>query len=385
MRERGSIQYKADQPYLVVSLRDPATGKRRWKWHKIPSSRPGKAPSKADIARFRTKVYAELDKGDYIESSRLTVSSFIEGHWLPSLEALVRGGNRKASSMAHYKRIVNIYVAPTIGEVPLRAVDAPKLNRLYGELLDHGGKGGRALSRTTVHHVHVAISKMFADAVKWGMLPKNPASVATAPAPNKAKRSVWGPDELSRFRRAIEKDRLSALWVLAMSSGLRRSELAALRWEDVDLDVGRLQVVQARVVVDGKILTGTPKSDASIRSLGLDSGTVTALRAHQEGQRRDAAPTDLVFTTENGEPIHPERLTRMLAAKARKAELPPTTLHGLRHAHLTAMVEAGVPLPVVQARAGHASIATTMDLYVHVREQMDQEAAERTARHMFRQ
>lgn len=253
-----------------------------------------------------------------------------------------------------------------------------------------GGRNGGPLSTTTVHGIHVTISRALKDAVKWGKVARNVAGAADPPKPSSEKRVPWSADQLRAFAVSVADDRLAALWTLAMTTGMRRGELAGLRWADVDFGAGRLRVSSARVVVNYKVVTGTPKSKSSERTIGLDAGTVAALRAHRRRQLEermafgpDWPDTGLVFVREDGTPFHPDNLTRMFAAAARKAGLPVTPLHGVRHAYATAGLEAGVTLKVMSERLGHSTISITADLYSHVRPKVDQDAADRTAAYIF--
>ena len=180
--------------------------------------------------------------------------------------------------------------------------------------------------------------------------------------------------------------RLFALWRLAATTSLRRGELAGLRWRDVDLDTGEIHVRETAVVVGYTVIQSTPKTDKSRHTVGRDEGTVATLRSLRarrseemlsHGRRRGDATH--LFTREDGEPLHPQRLTTMLASRAAKAGLPVVRLHALRHGHATAALEAGVPMKVVSDRLGHSSIAITADVYFHVAAATDRAAAAQIA------
>jgi integrase len=202
--------------------------------------------------------------------------------------------------------------------------------------------------------------------------------------------SVWDASQLRVFAASVAEDRTYALWQLAMSTGLRRGELAGLRWEDLDLGAGRLRVAVTRTVVSYRVVDGDPKSATSKRAIGLDPGTVAALKAHKARQATERlawgpawADNGLVFVQEDGQPYHPQRLSKMFGQAAHKAKLPPIRLHDLRHSYATAGLEAGVPLLVMSRRLGHSSLAITADTYSHVLPQVDQDAADRTAAFIF--
>ena len=186
---------------------------------------------------------------------------------------------------------------------------------------------------------------------------------------------------------ALESDRLFALWRLAAATGLRRGELAGLTWPAVDLDAGTLIVRATRVVVGHAVVDSGPKTEAGQRTISVDSATVAALRAHrrrQSEERLAAGPAwngdgELLFVDELGRPIHPARMTKLLAARAAAVGLPSVRLHALRHGHATHGLTAGVPLAVMSKRLGHSSIRITADTYSHLVPELDLAAAERVA------
>jgi integrase len=171
---------------------------------------------------------------------------------------------------------------------------------------------------------------------------------------------------------------------------MRRGELAGLRWEDVDLEAATISVRQTRIAIGYKVEVSEPKTTRSRRSIGLDSTTVAALRswrAQQLEERLVWGPAwmdaGMVFTREDGSPLHPEYLSRSFLRQARAAGLPRIRFHDLRHSYATASLLAGVPSKVVSARLGHASVGITLDTYSHVLREMDDEAARKIASLLF--
>ncbi len=252
----------------------------------------------------------------------------------------------------------------------MKALDAPALNACYRDLLKSGRvNSGEGLHPTTVHSIHVAISKALGDAVKWGKVVRNVAALADGPRPSKSRTEVWSGVQLDTFLDSVKKDRLYALWMLDITTGMQRGELCGLRWSDLDLEAGRVTVSQARVSVGYEVVTTTPKSTSSARSFALDPDTVSALKSWsvQQGAERLAwgpgwMDTGLVFGKRDGTPYHPQRVTQAFARKAKAAGLPAIGPHDVRHSYATAGLEAGVPLKVMSDRRGHSSISITADL-----------------------
>jgi integrase len=197
---------------------------------------------------------------------------------------------------------------------------------------------------------------------------------------------VWTPEQLRAFLARARHDRLYALWLLVATTGMRRAELAGLRWVDVDLDAARLSPRRPRVVVNYAVHESEPKTRMGKRSLALDPATLAALQEHQARQEQERAEvghawrdSGLVFTRPDGAPIHPDLITDWFRRLARKAGLPAIRLHDVRHSYATAALAAGVPAKVVSERLGHANIAITLDVYSHVIPGMDAQAANAVA------
>jgi integrase len=205
---------------------------------------------------------------------------------------------------------------------------------------------------------------------------------------------------------AAAADRLGVLYELITIAGLRRGEALGLRWCDVDLATGALQIRQQIVDVGGRPVVGRPKTEGGERRVDVDGATVADLRGWSELQAEEAsrwgvAYADwrasfpgqallascrlpqcshrLVFTREDGQPLRPEHVTRHLLVLARRAGLPAKRLHDLRHASASLQLAAGVPVAVVSKRLGHSQLSLTVDTYSHLYRDASVEAAERAA------
>ena len=194
----------------------------------------------------------------------------------------------------------------------------------------------------------------------------------------------WSPSEVRTFLAHVDADRLAAMWRLFVATGMRRGEVAGLRWIDVDLDAARLAVRSTRVLVYSEVQVTEPKTRRSRRVVALDPGTVTALVRHLEAQdleRRRAAAvwedTGYVFVREDGRPLDPDRISHLFGVVSSCAGLPKIRLHDLRHTAATLALGAGVHPKIVSERLGHASIAITLDTYSHVLPSMQEDAATR--------
>ena len=274
----GSIRQRGKTHTAYWFTIDPATGKR------VQHSKGGFPKQKAARTHLNT-ILSKVEEGLWTPNSKMTVKEFVDSTWLPSLDAAAAGGSLKPTTVAFYRHIVMRYVLTPLGGVKLASLAATMLNSFYGDLLKNGRASGRSgLSPTTVARVHVTVHRMLRDAVRWGLLQRNVADQATAPRPRKQQLAPWSPRETGQFLQASSGTRLGPLWHLAAMTGLRRGEVCRLRWADLELDQRRLTVVRARVMAGGQVVTSSPKTATSARTIGLDVATVSVLRAHRSRQ-----------------------------------------------------------------------------------------------------
>jgi integrase len=355
---------------------DPVTGKRRQEYR----------------SGFRTKKEAEsalaeligkAETGSLVERSRQSVREYLE-EWIEAIEATVR-----PSTLHSYRRNIRVHVIPRIGGVRLQALDGADLNLLYRQLLTPKADGGAGLAPRTVRYIATILRRALKDAVRWSRLLRNPSDAADPPRPTAGRRiQYWDAGTLAEYlnRSRQADDRYLPLWTLLATTGARRGEILGLRWQDVDLKAKTASIVQTVIAVDHEVQIGTPKTAKGRRSIVLDEGTVTELRRWRKRQAEERLllgagyrDHDLIFAKPTGEPLHPERVSREFVRRVERWDLPPLTLHGLRHTWATLALKAGVHPKVVQERLGHSTIAITLETYSHVTGSLHEEAAEQVA------
>jgi integrase len=289
----------------------------------------------------------------------------------------------RPSTWLSYQRNIGRHIVPAFGHLPLQRLTPAQLTAFYRGLLEAGQqRGNSGLAPKTVRNIHGALHAALRDAVRWGYVARNVAAVADLPRSTTPEMHVWSPEQLGAFLDHVRADRLYAAWLLLATTGMRRGEVAGLRWVDVDLDAGRVSPRRPRVVVNHEVLVSEPKTAKGRRSIALDPATVAALREHRRWQLEERLAVGpgwedagLVFTWPNGRPLHPERFSRWFEQHTRAAGLPKIRLHDVRHSYATAALAAGIPAKIVSERLGHANIAITMDTYSHVLPGLDEQAA----------
>lgn len=221
----------------------------------------------------------------------------------------------------------------------------------------------------------------------WGRISRNPATAAKPPSAsqtNSGPPNTWTGTQLRQFLELCHgcQDRYYPAWVLLASTGARRGEVLGLRWTDLDLEAGRMKVVQQLCLVGHEVRIEQPKTHRSQRPISLDPSTVAVLRRWKADQAAErllmgAGYRDLglVNCHPDGHPYDPSRFSREFKRRIERWELSPLSVHGLRHTWATLALEAGVHPKVVQERLGHSTIAITLGTYSHVMPGMDAAAA----------
>jgi integrase len=183
-----------------------------------------------------------LRAGTFVAPSKLTLGAFLTEQWLPTMRAAVR-----PVTWTTYRIYAEAQVLPALGNVPLQALTAAHLNRVYADLAEHGRRDGRGgLKPKSVRHVHVLLHKALGDAMRWGLVARIVADAADPPRVPRREGGVWTADELRAFLEATHQDRLAAMWLLFATTGMRRGELLGLPWRALELDAPpqRLAIVQ---------------------------------------------------------------------------------------------------------------------------------------------
>ena len=185
------------------------------------------------------KVLAAVAERSYVAPTKVTLEQFLTDEWLPAIESTVR-----LTTYRSYVQHVKWHIAPHLGEVALSSLSGAQINGLYATLASHGRKGGKAgLSPQTVRHVHAVLHRALRDAVRWGLIGRNPIDSADPPRPASSREMhTWNPKQLEAFLDFTANDRLHAMWQLLALTGMRRGEACGLRWCDCDLEQGRIAV-----------------------------------------------------------------------------------------------------------------------------------------------
>jgi len=280
--------------------------------------------------------------------------------------------NVTGKTYERYQRIVEHNIKPHLGHIRLCDLKPLQIQSFYTLLLREGRKKGGGLSPLTVQHVHRLLRKALHQAVRWEILDRNPADGADSPRVPRKEMHALDREGLTRLLSLLRFNKLYLPVLLAATTGMRRGEIMALRWSDIDLDARVLCVARSLQQTKAGLEFKEPKSVRGRRNIQLAQATVDALTAHRK--MHDTGESGLVVCRPDGTPWPPDQLSAEFHLFARRNRFA-IRFHDLRHTHASNLLRDGVPVNVVSQRLGHAEPAITLNVYSHVLPGMQEEAA----------
>lgn len=367
---QGHVARKGDRYYAVIyEGLDPITGREKRTWHAAGTNR-------ADAEALAARLAAERD-GRNDEIRALTFGAYLTGRWLPAKKLTLKTGTYRG-----YVQKTRCHILPALGRKRLRRLRPQHLEALYESML-HPTGGRRALAPKTVYEVHLIIRGALADAVRRGLVTRNVALLAHAPrlrSSPQVEPRAWTAAQLRLFLRAAAGHRLFPAYWLAAVTGMRRNELAGLRWSDLDTTHARLSINRGLVAIGYELHHTRGKTKSSRRCVDLGPTTVAVLAGWRALQAAEFAAIGVedagwMFTRPDGRPVHPHSISQSFEHIVRRAGVPTIRLHDVRHTAATLLIAAGEPVKVVSERLGHASPTFTIETYQHVLPGMQADAA----------
>jgi integrase len=360
---------------IVIEMRDPETGRRKRKWHKFAGT---KRKAQDECAR----LISDLNGGLYIEPARITVGQFLD-RWLEHIKSQV-----SPRTYERYGELVTKNLKPLLGAVLLTKLRPMQISDAYGKALSAGrrdGKGG--LSPSTVRYLHVILKSAMGQAVRWQMLARNPVDAVDPPKIERSAMNTYDLAQTADLIDATRGTRMTITVMLAVLCGLRRGEIAALRWRNINLGAAQLAVTESAEQTKAGVRYKQPKSGKG-RTVALSARVVNELRSRRVQQAQELlmlgiplADDAFVVAQADGQPLQPRSITRQwLSLLSNNKALPRIRFHDLRHAHATHMLSSGVHPKIASERLGHSKVGITMDLYSHVMPGMQEDAAARVDR-----
>jgi integrase len=357
---KGHIRERSPGKWAII-LDDRQSGTRKRRWHSFEGSR---RQAQIECAR----LIAQLQNGSAIEPNKLTVSIFLD-RWLDTIKPQV-----SPKTLERYESIVRANIKPAIGGIKLAKLQPMQISAAYSAALAR-------LAPRTVNHIHRTLSQALKQAVRWRLLPRNPCDDCDPPKVDPREMKVW---DIATMATALEMARpwqVHIPTVLAALCGLRRGEIAALKWRHVDLARAQLSVTESAEQTRAGVRYKSPKNGKG-RTVALPAIVIAELQAHRLRQAESLLSLGVrvnddtfVCAREDGKPQQPNSIGHAWDRFVAESKLPRIRFHDLRHSHATVMLKSNVHPKIVSERLGHSRVALTMDVYSHVIPGMQQEAA----------
>ena len=364
---RGHIIKRGKNSYsIAISLgKDSTTGKYKQQWVSVRGN-------KKDAEKRLSELLHQIDNGTFIVPNKTTLAEYLQ-KWLSDYVK----PNLSPRGFERYESIVRVHLLPSLGSVILTQLRPEHLQKHYTSRLNNG------LSPLSVRYHHVVLHKALQTAVKWGLVSRNVADGVDVPRARRIEMQTWDEDDVARFLEAAKDSPYYALFYTALFTGMRRSELLALRWCDVDFIFSQVYINRSlHHLKDGSYVFTQPKSAKSRRTIALSPSANITLKEHKDKQGVQRSmlgislkDDDLIFSTVERKPLRPNTVSRAWTIMAARSGLKVIRLHDARHTHASLMLKQGVHPKIVQERLGHATIAVTLDTYSHVAPGLQEAAA----------
>ena len=369
IRKTGANKYSvgADVP------RTTPDAKRRTKYATVIGT--------MEDARKRLRaLQLQVSNDAFIDDDKLLVNDLLDRY----LQA--KAISKEATTCEWYRRHFAQHIRPVIGNQRLGDLRATHIQALLGNARNQSRtmKRGDPLNATSLRNLLVGIRAALAWGVRQGLLIRNVADLVESPALPHVERAVVGLENVRAILAASDGSELEAVVPFALGTGLRRSEICALRWADVDFGAGTVRVQRAAANVGGKVIIKATKTKRSRRTEFLAPFVIEILRKHRLAQAErhlalgieNRRPEGYIFDRADGRPWDPNEMSRKFSRLVRKHKLLAIRLHDLRHGYASLSFAAGVPLRVVSESLGHSSIGITASVYVHLVDQTKRDAAD---------
>jgi len=368
----GSITRRGPSSWRLkfeAGTRDPASGKRQTRYVTVRGT-------KRDAQRKLHALLTAVDNGTAVDPSRVTVAEHLRD-WLSQASHLAN------KTRERYRGLIDQQIIPHLGRVAVQRLRPAHIADWHATLLRSGGKDGCPLSARTVGHAHRVLHTALARAVQLEIVARNVASMVHPPKVDVAEVVILTSSQIGNVLAKLADHRMLPIVAVAVGAGLRRGEICALRWGDVDLDTGLLRVECAMEQTGAGLQVKEPKTRHGRRRITLPGFVVDALKIHRREQLEQRlvlglgrpGVADLVFTLPNGSPWGPDYLSRCWHRATSVLGLPQVGLHALRHSHASALIAAGIDPLTISRRLGHGSPAFTLTTYGHLFANTDAAAA----------
>lgn len=329
-------------------------------------------------AEVKEKLKAAMDESQLLDVSR--EDEYTVATWLKTWYELYAKPNIRVATADRYRLMIETYTIPRIGKIKLKKLTSRDLQKLYKDLMEKGrvntksGHGNPGLSSTTVRSVHLMLHCAFERAVKERLIPCNPTNDCIAPKVRKVEMKILESEHIKSYLDAAQARGLLPMFYLELVSGLRKGELVALLWSDLDVQNKTISVSKQYIKnPNGELTLSRPKTETSVRKVSIPQMAVDLLI-----QEHEKHPANLYMfpSPVTGEMYYPDSVVNLHKKILRDAGLEHIRFHDLRHTFATMALQNGVDIKTVSSMLGHYDAGFTLRTYTHATRQKQDEAAQ---------
>lgn len=299
------------------------------------------------------------------------------GEWMELWYKTYSKPHIRLTTQLCYENRIYLHIIPSIGEIPLNKLTQSDLQKFYADLKKNGRKSkveryGTGVSDRLVRSCHATCRTALQKAVDEKLISVNPAIGCKLPPKKAQEMQVLTHEEMRRFLIQSKQDDFYELALLELATGMRRGEICALKWSDLDFETGALHIQRQAYHADHGVVISEPKTKQSCRSIILPPSVLNVLR-----QYRETVDSEWMFPSpvKEGEPLNPNGVYRKMVKILDRAQCKRVRFHDLRHTFATTALEHGMDIKTLSAIIGHVSSATTLDIYSHITDEMQANAA----------
>lgn len=359
-QNQGSVSVRKDG---LVQAQITIDGKRISKYFK----------TKKEANAWRIDTLNKIQNGMFNSGPQVLLSEYLE-QWLIASKDSIRPKTHN-----QYRQIVEQHINPNLGKIKLADLRPEMIQTVYNRKIELG------FGARTVRLTHSVLRSALNQALRMGLIYRNPATVVYQPKLKETEMKVLDENQVRSLLIAAKGNRLEALYKLEITTGLREGEILGLRWSDLDWETQQLKIQRQLQRISGiGLIYSEPKSAAGRRMIMLGSETIASLKTHSSRQYTERVfagdkwqENDLIFPSSVGTPLDPRNLFRQFKDLLRKANLPDIRFHDLRHTFATLALSQGVSVKVVQEMLGHSDASMTLKVYSHTTPGMQREAAKK--------